>query len=325
MPTVSRPAIASIALFGALLGASHCLLPPNAASAKPARAKRAGAQRAPRGDAPVVRLLDAGQAPRRLLRYAPAAGSKQTARMKVEMTLEMEAAGAKQPAVTMPAIQVTMDVGVDSVSPNGDIHAKLRVSAFDIAKDDPSGMGDVVRQTLKGLVGTKGELKLTSRGFVKLGRMRAPPGADPSVRQSIDQMEESLNKMISALPEEAVGAGARWEVLTRGRQNGIVTKQTITCEVVRLTGSSVDLSLRLAQSADPQKVAPPGLPAGTELQLVSLESHGEGTTTTDLSRLMPTRSSLGVTVSTRMKVGDQTEKQEMGMKAQLKVGMEGGP
>src|SRR5689334_21401719 len=59
---------------------------------------------------PVVKLLEAGKDPRRVLRYVPEVGHKRTTVMIMKVITEMSRAGQKLQSVNAPEMQFTIDV-----------------------------------------------------------------------------------------------------------------------------------------------------------------------------------------------------------------------
>jgi len=82
-----------------------------------------------------VKLLTAGSEPRTVLRLHPTAGDKQTMNLTMKMGMDMTTAGTAMPAINIPAMLMTMDVEVKSVSATGDITYEIAFTDATVASD----------------------------------------------------------------------------------------------------------------------------------------------------------------------------------------------
>jgi len=267
-----------------------------AASSSPApSASAAASEPAPddRPTAPVVTLLDPGAAPRSRLRYAFHT-RHETMRMDLKMTMALGIGGAQTPSVSMPTIRMDLDIDPVGVDAEGTLTATSVVRRADVLADAtlPPASAAKLAGDMKSLVGTRGRFVVTSRGVSKEATIDLPPNAPENIRQIMQSMRDSLRDLCAVLPEEPVGVGARWTVLTRVRSRAIAIEQTATYTLKRRAGNVADEDVALTQTAPPQVMHLPGkaAAAGTVVKLVSMNGVGRGHVHQVLDKLSPTSS-----------------------------------
>jgi hypothetical protein len=273
---------------------------------------------------PDVKLLDAGSAPRKALRFHLKAGDKESAVMTMKMSMEMSGALSSGQAVKMPAMSMPMDITVQSVAPNGDITYTMVMEEPGVA-DEPGAMPGVVQAMKTSLASLKG-LSMTGvisdRGIVRQAAMKIPADADPALRQSMDQMKDSLSKMSAPFPEEAVGLGAKWEVRTHVTSGGMAIDQTATYQLVSVSGDRWNAKTTIEQTAGKQKIENPAL-GSVQMNLLKLNSKGGGTISSDLSKLVPSQGNVDLHMEMASEIVMAQTNQPMSMKIDTTLKMEG--
>jgi hypothetical protein len=261
-----------------------------------------------------VKLIDAGSEPRAALRLHPAVGDRQSMTMTMRMGMTMNVGGQASPAMNPPAMVMTMGTQVKSVAPNGDITYSM---SFDDAtvSSDPNASPLVVsgiKGALAGLRGMSGTGTISEHG-ISLGiHMTPPPGATPQTTQMLNQMKDSFSSSSNPLPDEPVGAGAKWEYQTRLHSQGMAMDETIDTQLVSVQGDHLKLKIRMALSAADQDMQSPSMPA-MKTHLSSLNGSGTGNTTLDLSHLMPPSATLAESTQFAMSVSAGGQKKDMQM------------
>jgi hypothetical protein len=270
-----------------------------------------------------IRLLEAGSEPRRPLRFHPAAGDKQEVAMKLTTSMTMKVGGVENPTVTLPGVTLQMVIEILDVTKDGDIHYKAMMGDAVIAEASGTTpqMGDALKSALSGLKGLSVEGTASSRGVQQALEIKVPAGANPQMRQTIEQMRQSFETFCTPLPEEAVGPGAQWEAKTPIRSQGILIDQTCTYQLVSLQEEQVLAKATLSQTASNQKIQNPAMP-GLKLDLTSLKGGGTGDLTMDLTRIVASKASflLRTDMTMGMNVGGQN--QTMDMKSEVSLEME---
>jgi hypothetical protein len=269
------------------------------------------------GDSTTVKLLDAGAEPRTALRYKFQANRTEAIVMDMSMAMAMETGNQKQPETQVPVTRTTMIFDNKEVSPEGNLHYEFEIEQVEVLPTPGVNpmMVNAMKQQMSGMQGMNGSATVTSRGFTQDAEIKIPPGVNPQIRQSIDNMKQSMNQMSAPLPEEPVGRGARWQVTMPVETPAMKLKQVATYTLSEIQGDKVKLDVTIKQSAPPQEIATPGAAPGTKTSLESLKSSGEATIEIQMTKLVPT-SNLNMTSTYVISVNNQKIKttMQLGMK-----------
>jgi hypothetical protein len=273
---------------------------------------------------PEVKLLSPGAEPRKELRLSPKAGDKQTMVMVMKTAMEMSVGGTANPPVKLPAMRMTMEMSVKSVTPDGDIHYEFILNDAEVM-DEPGVLPQVasaMKTALSSAKGMSGAGVMSNRGFNKGTTINVPPGADAQLRQLLEGMKDSFNQIAAPLPAEPVGNGAKWEVKMLLQQQGMQLEQTATYDLVSMKGAQVTAKSTVAQSAANQKITNPSMPS-LKMDLVKLQANGTGDVTFDLGRLVPPAATGDIHSEASMAMDMGGQKQTMSMKMDVNVQVTG--
>ncbi len=275
-------------------------------------------------DSVVVELIDAGAAPRRELRFTPKQGDQQTTVMVMDMQMAMTVAGQQPPAQTMPAQRMTMKVVVDDVAPNGDISYSFVYTDMEVVTDpnNPSPAAAQIQQMIAPLIGMKGKGVSSNRGFAKSGSVEVPPNTPQIIKQTLDGMKEAMNRLSSPVPQEAIGLGARWNVVQGIEANGMKLKQSSVHELTELTEDGFALKITMKQTGDSQEVKNPALLPSIKLTLNSLNTTGTGTSKFANGSVLPVRSSVDAKSEVDMLMEMNGQQQKMTTQTTIKITLE---
>lgn len=272
---------------------------------------------------PQVELLSPGNEPKQELRFRPAVDAKQTATMTMKMDMAISIGGQSMPSMAMPASVMTLETVVTKVEPNGDIRYNFTYTNADVVADrnTPAQAVEAMRTQMKKMVGIGGTIVVDSRGQTKESNFNFPPQTDPSLRQSMGQMTNSLEQLSSPLPQEAVGVGAKWRVSGPLTLNGMNLTQTTTYELVSLQDNVATIKATVEQTAASQNLSPASMPAGSSFTLRSFNSQGEGQMRLRLDQLMPINSSASMSAKMEANMKNTSTNQEMSMGSQFSMQM----
>lgn len=242
------------------------------------------------GGAPTIKLLEAGSGPKQELRFATKKGARLKVVMTMDMGLGMGVAGTKPTVQMAPTMRMAMDMKVTDVAKNGDIRYEFKMRNPEVlpAKGTPREMVVAMKASLAGIAGTTGYAVVSNRGFTKEGAIQVPPNASAQLKQMMSSVEQSLSQLSAPLPEEAVGVGARWETTTHVVSNGMSLDQLTTTELLSAKGKRVQLRVALVQKGARQTFKANGV----DVELHDFQGGGSGTMDLDLTKLVPTTSSL---------------------------------
>ncbi len=270
-----------------------------------------------------ITLLTAGAEPRKVLRLHPQPGNKQSMNISIQMGVGIKMGEIENPAMKLPPMQMAVDMTVKGVSPEGDITYELFVNDATIGEDPDasSQIAESMRTSLGLVKGLSGAGTMTSRGVSKTMNLKAPNDIDAQARQAMEQMKDSLIRISSPLPEEAVGVGAKWKVEMPINSQGMTITQVATYELVSVDGETVKTKTALTQTAANQKIENPQMP-GMKLDLVKLSGKGGGETTLNLSQLIPSAGALESHSDLSLGMNLGAQKQTMSMTVDMKMLME---
>ena len=168
-------------------------------------------KRPPRPGEPIVTLLQPGTEPRKVLRYQPKAGDKQIVTFTMKMAMD------PTPLTNLPPIVETAQITIKSVSAKGEIAYERVIT--DVSVPAVSGPTAQVMEFMKAafpkLKGQTTSGVMSSRGFSGRTETKSPKSNEvlPALVQLFQaQMSAGLNIIAAPLPEEAIGAGGKWEV-----------------------------------------------------------------------------------------------------------------
>jgi len=240
-----------------------------------------------------VRLLDAGIEPRRALRYGAVNGFEQVANLRMTTELEFGAAGQKMPTA-LPQTRMVIDAKVKAVSPSGETRLGLSIVEADLAEGASPGAtpaGEKLALVIRGMKGLSGDKLVDARGVSHRFALVFPEGKDDlmataALKPVVQGFERAIDQMTVPFPEEAVGVGAKWEVVQKVADAGMALDQTTTFEIVGKNGGVVSLRYTVTLAAPPGKLES-AFAGGMAAEVLRLTGSGEGTIDTDLTKMLP--------------------------------------
>lgn len=257
-----------------------------------------------------VKLLEAGAEPRKALRIQVKAGDKQTVEMITKTAVDMGMGDAAAQAMHPPTIKMTMGLTVKDVSAEGDISYEMVIADAGLADESgaASPMAEMMKAVLGGLKGLATKGTVSDRGLNKQSELKLAAGADPLTQLTVEQMKDAMARLTVALPEEAIGPGAKWEVQQVVKSQGMTMNQATTYEWVSLEGDLLKVKSTSAQQAGNQKIQNPAMP-GMKFDLIKFAGAGGGEVSIDLTRLLPVQATIKAhsETTTDMDMGGQKQ------------------
>lgn len=245
---------------------------------------------------PRIDVQSHGAEPRAPVVFTAKAGAKETLRMR--MGMELTAAGNQ--AAAQPPIEMTFALTTAAADARGEspIAGELRGIDVKPATPDQAKMAEAMRGPLSALEGLKFDYSLTKTGMhrdFKLQKSAKLGGPQAQIAMGIVQ---SYRSTATPFPEEPLGIGATWTVVSRHPDAGADLMQFSTCKIVERSGNQVTLEISTKQLAAAAEVAAFGLAPGVKPRLTSFDSGGTGRTVYDTTRAAVISSKS--TVNTRM-------------------------
>ena len=270
-----------------------------------------------------AKLLEAGAEPRKVLRLRPKPGDKQTLGMALKVVMDVKMGDTELPKMKMPAAMLTLDTTVKTVSPEGEITYDLVVSDASVAEDAEvmPQIAEAMKSAFASIKGSTGTGTMSDRGLSKGTELSAPGGAAAQVNRAMEQVRDALATLATALPEEAVGPGAKWDVNMPLKSQGMTSDVSASYELVSSEGERFTTKSTISQSAANQKIDSPVAP-GMKLDVTKMTGTGGGEITLDVSKLLPVGGTLKRHSDYQMSVDMGGQKQAVNMKMDLEVRLE---
>jgi hypothetical protein len=176
---------------------------------------------------PEVTLKEAGAPPLEPLRRSFAKGQKETMTLQVGEVIDMNGGGWER-HLTPLDIRQTVELETKSVSKDGVASVALVVQSSERIE----GTSDDPNTKQMDPTGVTGTYMLDSRGRVSEMNLE-PPGNDPRIQKPfLDSMRSKLRTMAPPFPEEPVGVGAKWTVVTEVNEFLTHLREEIEVELV---------------------------------------------------------------------------------------------
>lgn len=261
---------------------------------------------------PQIHIEDAGSGTKKALRYRYQVGYTAIARMDMKMSMKMQIGSGPEEAVEMPTIGMKKKIHAQEVLSNGNLKYEFAIDAIDVGKDValPESAINQLHGVFQGLVGTKGQVEVTSRGIMQKAEFQMPDNAHPLVTQMIDSLQQQIHQMSVPFPEEPVGVGARWTVTTQDEMGGISSTNIYHYTLEQMENDVVTMKLSAKQKAEPQNIKNPALPHGTTVKLTKLQSSESGHVVINLAQLVP-QGEISATSTMNMHIQSGTQEQDM--------------
>ncbi len=259
------------------------------------------------GEPPKVVLLSAGAEPRETLSYLLEPGVKQTTVMSMDMTMSMAPEGAAVPQkAELPTIEMALDLSSGAKDPSGDIAITGVVGGIGIvAKPGPQEqLKGMLEPALAGIKGLSINYKVSPKGRARDVKVSMPANAPANAQQMMEQMKQSFESMVAPLPDEAIGVGAEWQVVTRVSTGADILQWT-NYKLVSRNGKNIELSAVVKQLAASGVLSGGQLPPGVTAEVLAFRSNGTGSSSVELSQLAPSKGTGDVRSSITVSGGGQ--------------------
>jgi hypothetical protein len=293
---MNKALIVSILIGGMCGNLSSSMMQPVAAGTVTTKQAASASQSAK------LELLSPGAEPRRELKFRPVANSKQTMMMTMGMSMDMTMGDKPMPKMQIPKVAMKIELNVQQVDPSGDIHysfAYTDINAIADKNTEPEMLA-AIQKSFKTLKGIKGNIVIGSSGQIKSKNLILPKTADPMMRQTLEQLNKSIDQISTRFPNEMVGLGGKWQVSNAIQAGGIRFNQSSIYEVVKMDNGGMTIQTKTTQSAPAQDLVLPGVGKEAKARLTSLNSNGGGTFTVRFDSLLPIDGKLSINTDSKM-------------------------
>ncbi len=256
--------------------------------------------------APQVELLNPGAEPRQALRFKPTVQDRQLATMTMNMDMEMKDAqdDSSIPRRKLPGMIVKIETIVTKIEPNGNIHYQARYTDFNVAESSelPPAALEQMRSQLAKMKDLKMLSVVDNRGQTLSVNFEIPDSADQITKSMLSQISKSVEQASVALPEAAIGIGARWRIASDISVFGMNLPQAATYELVNLQDGVATLNVVMEQQSGSQTMNLPGLPAESGVRIKSLNTTGQGEVKMRFDHLLPSSAKIAVESKAEMEI-----------------------
>lgn len=261
-----------------------------------------------------VTLLDAGRAPRSLLRLQARPGDKTSSELTLEVETSRDSGNGEYSTPTSAVAHLWFETEVVDATPGNDIRIEGFIRRVSAASEDAQAS----RRSLEGL----GWFAVSDhRGFIKKRGVIIPAATAPEQQQLLDRIDQLVTTNDWLLPEERVGIGAQWQVEDDVDLHGMRGRQLCTYTLTGIDGSMLSLAVTLSQTAPAQLVGSSDEPA-EGAGLFSAETEGSGSLQLALDRIGFSMGTLAFTTTVRVPIPDGDVQKELRMRTSVKLGIE---
>jgi hypothetical protein len=236
----------------------------------------------------IVRLLDPGAEPRADLSYAIAKGPAPKLGMAMDMAVSVKAGGHLNEA-KLPKMGMTLDGSAAETNAAGEwkILASLVGITIEGKGAQAEQMAAAMRPQIDAMKGLGINYWLSPKGRVRDVKVELPKGFPPAAQALVQGLNQSFESMVAPLPVEAVGVGAKWQVVSRMAASGADLLQSATYTLKARDGLKATLDVVTQQLSASDTIKALGSPGGAVTHVKSFSSGGTGTTKIDTTSVVP--------------------------------------
>lgn len=235
---------------------------------------------------PVVRLLDAGREPRRLLTRTLQPGLRECFSATTAASSSIAIVdGKKYPPSTRQPITDQIIATVRDTDASGIAIVDLALAQTNPAPTpNPSTGAPADNPSPAPLRAT---LRLDDRGIVS-PPLDADPNADKVAAEKLGFWDKKLRLLMPPLPTQEVGPGARWSVATTIQLGGVDVDQSVQYTLESIDADRVTLTATLHVASREEHALEPGaLPEHMTGTITGVLVNGAARFTLSLDRLLP--------------------------------------
>jgi hypothetical protein len=269
---------------------------------------------------PKISLVAPGGSPRQVLRLAPRAGASQVFDVSMRMESTQTVSGREMTADAIPGLRFAFRTTVRQAAPGGEVVYDAEcvgADAFDVPgapASDPA-LVEQARASLQALLGLRGSGHLTDRGVSRGTTFDVP--ADADLQSQVQMLERLLDQSVP-LPQEPVGPGGSWRMVTSLHDQGVPVTQTSVYTLKGFDGAALLIDLAVTQEA----VIP--APDGEEnVRIANYTSRGSGSIRMRLDRAFPDRAAADIVTESTWVAGRGAQVQQMQQRSRMVIELAG--
>jgi hypothetical protein len=220
----------------------------------------------------------------------------------MDMGVGIKMRGQSVPQTPMPHMTLLFDTNVADKNATSESRIDSRLTGATV---DPNGaqqeqMARALRPQLDSLKGLGMGYWVTPKGRTRDVKLDIPASAPPAAQQLMSGMSQSFESMVTPLPQEQVGVGARWQVVTRLSSSGADILQSAIYTLKSRNGARASLDVTVLQLCASDTIHTAQMPAGMSAKVKNFASSGSGNSQLDLKSIAPEGGSM--TLKTMMEI-----------------------
>ncbi|MBK9031494.1 MAG: hypothetical protein IPL61_09190 [Myxococcales bacterium] len=244
-------------------------------------------------------VLETGDPPRTVRRYLTTPAPERTLTVRAAITVHGYRDGAWYGPTELPAITDGFGISVEAGASPTLVLRGLEGTVADAAPAIRASTDDVTARWRVLLERRRVAIAADARG--RLGPITFVD--DPDRKRADDELatDELVQRWLALAvpwPDEPIGPGARWRVVTLLRVGGAYFKQTATYKLAAVEGDRHTVEVDLTRLAERQLLDVPGLPAGATAELIGIVRSVKGTVVVTSVAPLPLSGELTSTQST---------------------------
>lgn len=239
-----------------------------------------------------VRLLDPGKEPLAKVAYAPTKGDSSPLRLDFTMKIAITAAGQATPGIIVPPQAVDVDMTTEDVDDSSGALVAMLLRKITIAPKDgiDQETADTLTKQLEGVRGYALRERVSAHGAASDFKVEVPESGPKGAEQLLATLNTTFRGMIPPLPEEPIGTGAKWQVLSRDDSSGTSLVELDDYTLKDRSGSRLTLDLQGRQLAASDKIKlPTGVPEGVSTTLAKFSTTLSGSLVIDTKQMGPVK------------------------------------
>lgn len=253
----------------------------------------------------VLRLLDQGAEPRRLLRYDLKDWKGGKAAMEMEISLAMRMEEDEEPRrMDIPPVRMVMAYSPVVETEDGNLRTEFSMEVAEMDPDSPLAED-------RGM-DIKGWTVMTPSGHVKDVGFELPEDTEPAVKRTMDGLRQTLQQLATPFPGQPVGKGGRWELIAPMEVMGMRFEGRVAYRLEEFTEHGGRTTVEMSVTGSGTFV----MPGNEEMKakIESMRADGTGTFAFDLRSLIPD-STMETRMSMKLLIGTEgTVEQDLTMK-----------
>lgn len=235
-----------------------------------------------------VVLKEPGEEPRRELRLRVSPGDTQRFVIVHESAMKQTMDGNPPMEQQSPPVKMLLKLEVAKVTDNGDIHFTGEYEEVTVEEHPDVGprMIMLMQHSLQDMVGMKIELIMNDRGIVRSVDMDIDRIEDIRARELVDYYLSTFPQLITPLPEEPVGKGAKWTYDIHSGLQGLEMTTSFEITLTEYADQGFAGTVKISPSAEEQEFDTRGAVRSASVTLKSVQGEGSGRLAHPLDRAM---------------------------------------